>query len=130
MSFVGFLSSINLFYICDDFCNHVDVPIGDCHKFMTCLDSCDLKQSVIQLTPLYDHMMDIILSPSDQNTIIDVKICDFISDHALVKCSITFPHQVAHIPNKVQYRRYHRINMFDLYFELKTLPSSSLQLML
>ena len=51
--------------------------------------------------------------PSDQDTIVDVKICDFVSDHALVKCIIAFPHQVAHTPNIVQYKRYHHINMSD-----------------
>ena len=49
----------------------------------------------------------------------DVKICTFISDHALVKCSIDFHHQVAHIPNKVQYRRYHCINMSTFHSGLK-----------
>ena len=46
-------------------------------------------------------------------------MCDFISDHVLVKFSVAFPHQVAHIPNKVQYRRYHRINMSDFRSNLK-----------
>ena len=47
----------------------------------------------------------------------DIKICDFVSDYALVKRSIG-PH-VAHIPNKVQYRRYHHINMSDFCSDLK-----------
>ena len=86
---------------------------------MTFLDSCDLKQSVNKPTPLHGHILDLILSPSDQDTIVDVKTCDFVSDHALVKCPIAFPHQVAHISNKVQYRRYHRINMSDFCSDLK-----------
>ena len=64
-------------------------------------------------------MLELILSPSDQDTIADVKICDFVSDHAFVKCTIAFPRQVAHTPNIVQYRRYHRINMSDLRSDLK-----------
>ena len=60
-----------------------------------------------------------ILSPSDQDTIADVKICDFVSDHALVKGSVAFRCQVAHTPNIVQYRRYHRINMSDFRLDLK-----------
>ena len=120
MSFVGFLSSINSsYYICGDFNIHVDVPVSDGYKFMTCLDSCDLKQLVNQPTHLHGHILDLILSPSDQDTIVDVKICDFVSDHALVKCSIDFPHQVAHSPSKVQYRRYHHINMSDFHADLK-----------
>ena len=120
MSFVGFLSSINSsYYICGDFNIHVDVPVGDSYKFMTCLDSCDLTQLVNQPTHLHGHIFDLILSPSDQDAIVDIKICDFVSDHALVKCLIAFPHQVAHIQSKVQYRRYHHINMTDFRSDLK-----------
>ena len=120
MSFVGFLSSINSSYhIFGDFNIHVDVPGGDGYKFMTFLDSCDLKQLAKQPTHLHGHTLDLILSPGDQDTIVDVKICDFVSDHALVKCSIVLPHQAAHTPNKVQYKRYHRINMSNFRSDLK-----------
>ena len=131
MSFVGFLSSINSsYYICGDFHIHVDVTVGDGHKFMTFLDSCDLKQLVNQPTHLRSHILDLILSPSDQDTIVDVKICDFVSDHALVKCSIAFPRQVAYILSKIQYKRYHSIHMSDFHSDLKILPSSNPLLML
>ena len=120
MSFVGFLSSINSScYTCGDFNIHVDASLGDGSKFMTFLESCDLKKLDNQPTHLHCHILDLILSPSDQDTIVDVKICDFVSDHALVKCSIALPHQVAHIPSKVQYRRYHRINFSDFCSDLK-----------
>ena len=119
MSFVGFLSSINSSYhIFGDFNIHVDVPGGDGYKFMTFLDSCDLKQFVNQPTHLHGHTLDLILSPSDQDTIIDVKIGDFVSDHALVKCSIILPHQAAHTLKKVQYKRYHHINMSNFCSDL------------
>ena len=118
--FVGYLSSINSsYYICGDFNIHVDVPVGDGNKFTTFLDSCDLKQLVDKPTHLHGHILDVILSPSNQDTIADVKICDFVSDHALVKCLVTFSCQVAHTPNIVQYRRYHRINMSDFRLDLK-----------
>ena len=120
MSFVSYLSSINSSYhIFGDFNIHVDVPGRDGYKFTTFLDSCDLKQFVNQPTHLLGHTLDLILSPSDQDTIIDVKIGDFVSDHALVKCSIILPHQAAHTQNKVKYRRYHRINMSDFRSDLK-----------
>ena len=120
MSFVGYLSSINSsYYICGDFNIHVDVPVGDGQKFTTFLDSCDLKQLVNKPTHLHGHILDLILSPCDQDTIADVKICDFVSDHALVKCSVAFPCQVSHTPNVVQYRRFHRINMSDFRSDLK-----------
>ena len=54
-----------------------------------------------------------------QDTIVDVKICDFVSDHALVKCLTILLHQAAHTPNKVQYRRYHHISICDFRSDLK-----------
>ena len=75
MSFVGLLSSINSsYYICGDFNIHVDVPVSDGYKFMTFLDSCDLKQLVNQPTHLHGHILDVILSPSHQDTIVDFVI--------------------------------------------------------
>ena len=81
-----------------DFNIHVDVPVGDGYKFITFLDLCDLKQLVKQPTHLLGLILNLILSPSDQDTIVDVKICDIISDHTLIN-SIAFPYQAAHIPN-------------------------------
>ena len=109
MSFVGYLSSINSSYY---ICLHG-------HKFTTFLDSCDLKQLVDKPTHLHGHILDLILSPSEQDTIADVKICDFVSDHALVKCSVAFPCKVVHTPNIIQYRRYHHINMSDFRLDLQ-----------
>ena len=89
MSFVGYLSSINSsYYISGNFNIHVDVPVGDGHKFITFLDSCDLKQLVDNPTHLHGHILDLVLSPSNQDTIADVKICDFVSDQALVNAQL------------------------------------------
>ena len=107
ISFVGFLSSINCsYYICGDFNIHVDVPVGNGNKFMTFLDSCNLKQSINK--PAHPPVIRIL--------IVDFR---FVSNHPLVKCTIAFPRQVAHIPNKDQYRRYHSINMPDFCSDLK-----------
>ena len=67
-------------------------------NFITFLDSCDLKQLVNKPTHLHGHMLDLILSPCDQDTIADVKICDFVSDHALVKSTICLPSSVGSHP--------------------------------
>ena len=76
MSFFSFLSSINsLYFTCGDFNIHVDVSVGGRYKFMNFLDSCDLKQSV----SLHGHILDLILSPSDHDTIVDVEIPSCIS---------------------------------------------------
>ena len=108
-----------MYSICSNLNIHVDVPGSDGYKFMTILDSCDLKQLVNQPTHLHGHILDLIQSPSDQDTIVDVQICDFIPDHALVKCSTAFPCQVTHIPNTVQYRICHYLKMSDFSSDLK-----------
>ena len=73
-------------------CNvHVDVPKGDGVKFLSVLDSCNLKQLVTKPTHLHGHTLDLILAPQDGSYSHDVKVCDFVSDHALVKCHIDFP---------------------------------------
>ena len=50
MSFVGFLSSINSSYcICGDFNIHIDIPVGDGHKFMTFLTCVSWNSWLINL---------------------------------------------------------------------------------
>ena len=41
----------------------------------------------------------------------DVKACGFISDHALIKCSLALPTPASKPVNIVSYQRYHRIDM-------------------
>ena len=56
MSFDSFLSSINSSYhIFDDFNIHVNVQGGDGYKFITFLDSCDLKQLINLPTCMVTH---------------------------------------------------------------------------
>ena len=59
------------------------------YQVVTFLDSCDLKQLVNQPT----HLLNI--------------------------CSIVLLHQAVHTPNKVQYRRYHHINMCNFHSDFK-----------
>ena len=92
VSFVGFLSfQKNQYYIYGDFNIHVVVPGSDGHKFMILLEFCNIKQSVNQATNLHGPILDLSLSPCNQDSSVDVKICDFVSDHALV--NFTFPMQ-------------------------------------
>ena len=108
--------SINYsYYICGDFNIHVDVPVGDGHKFITFLDLCDLKQSINLLICMVTYWTSFY--PPVTRTLL--LMSNFVTDHALVKCTVAFPYQVAHTPNRVQYRRYHRINMSDFHSDLK-----------
>ena len=123
MSFVCFLSFVDCnYFICGDFNIHVDVPCTDCHKLKALLESCNLTQSVNNTTHLHGHILDLILSPSDQDVCGHVDICEFISDHAVIKCAIDFPSSLATCQTRISYRRYHRINMSDFQSELKEMP--------
>ena len=48
-----------------DFHIHVDIPVGDGYKFMTFLDSCDLKQSVNQPICMVTYWTSFVKSPAD-----------------------------------------------------------------
>ena len=77
MSFVAFLSSIkNQFIIVGDFNIHVDVHGGDGLKFLMLIDALNLDQLVTAPTHLYGHTLDLMLSPSGQNTVKNIKVCD------------------------------------------------------
>ena len=123
MSFVCFLSSVDCnYFICGDFNIHVDVPCTDSYKLESLLESCNETQSVNNTTHLYGHILDLILSPSDQDVLVHVDICEFISDHAVIKCAIDFPSSIADCQTRISYRMYHRINMSDFWYDLKEIP--------
>ena len=123
MSFVCFLSSVDCnYFICGDFNIHVDVPCTDSHKLKALLESCDLRRSVNNTTHLHGHILDLILSPSDQDVCVHADICEFISDHAVIKCAIDVPSSPATCQTRISYRRYHCINMSDFQSDLKEMP--------
>ena len=123
MSFVCFLSSVDCnYFICGDFNIHVDVPCTDSYKLESLLESCNLTQSVNNTTHLHGHILDLILSPSDQDMCVHVDVCEFISDHAVIKCAIEFPPTLANSQTRISYRRYHCINMSNFMSDLKDMP--------
>ena len=123
MSFVSFLSSVDCkYFICGDFNIHVDVPCTDSHKLKALLDSRNLRQSVNNTTHLHGHTLDLILSPSDQDMCGHVDICEFISDHAVIKCVIKVGSSPATCQTRISYRRYYGINMSDFQSNLKEMP--------
>ena len=113
MSFVCFLSSVDCnYFICGDFNIHVDVPCTDSHKLKALLESCNLRQSVNNTTHLHGHILDFILSTSDQDMCV----------HVDIKCAIDVPSSPATCQTRTSYGRYHRINMFDFRSDLKEMP--------
>ena len=111
-----------MYFICGDFNIHIDAPCTDSHKLKALLESCNLRQSVNNTTRLHGHILDLILSPSDQDMCVHVDICEFISDHAVIKCAIDFPSSPATCQTRISYRRYHHINMSDFWSDLKEMP--------
>ena len=83
------------------------------------LESCNLTQSVNNTTHLHGHILDIIVSPSDQDVCVHVDICEIISDDAVIKCAIDFPSSLANCQTRISYRRYHCINMSNFRSDLK-----------
>ena len=117
-----FLSSVDCnYFICGDFNIHVDVPCTDSYKLESLLESCNL-QSVNNTTHLHGHILDLILSPSDQDMCIHADICEFIHDHAVIKCAIDFPSSLANCQITISYISYHHINMFNFRSDLKDMP--------
>ena len=92
MSFVCFLSSVDCnYFTCSDLNIHVGVhDVPDSHKLESLSELCNLTQSVNNTTHLHGHILDLILSPSDQDVGIHVDICEFISDHAVSNVLLTF----------------------------------------
>ena len=122
-SILPFQSSVDCnYFICGDFNIHIDVPCTDSHKLKALLESSNLRQSVNNTTHLQGHILDLILSSSDQDVCVHVDICEFISDHAVIKCAIDFPSSLANCQTRISYRRYHLINMSDFRSDLKEMP--------
>ena len=114
-----FLSSVDCnFFICGDFSIQFDIPCTDSYKLESLLESCNLTQSVNNTSHCHGHILDLILSPSDQDMCIHVDICEFISDYAVIKC----PSSLANCQTVISYRMYHHINMSNLRFDLKDMP--------
>ena len=91
----------------------------DSHKLKALLESCNLRQLT---THLHGDILDLIISPSDQDECVHVDICEFISDHTVIKCAIDFPSPLANCQTRISYRKYHRINMSDFLSHLKQMP--------
>ena len=95
---------------------------GDGVKFTSLTESCNISELVHQPTHLHGHTLDLILSPSDHSTVQNVKVCDFTSDHALIKCSIDLPRAPTQTKKPVSYRQYYRIDMTAFRSDSQEMP--------
>ena len=114
-----YLSSVSpSFLICGDFSIHVDTSSNDSVKFQNCLESCNITQNVLTATHLHGHILDLVLTPTDASGISNVRVAEFISDHALVLAQLDSVNPPSQKTNVVTFRRYHKIDMDSLHKDL------------
>ena len=53
---------------------------------------------------------------------VHVDICEFISDHAVIKCAIDVPSSPTTCQTRISYKTYHHINMSDFRSDIKEMP--------
>ena len=80
-------------------------------KFLNLLDTSNLDQNVNKSPHLHGHILGLILSPSDSSFVSNVTVGELVSDHALVKCHLSFACPAIPKVDSISYRRYHKINM-------------------
>ena len=119
-SLFEYLSSLSQnFLICGNFNIHVDTISKDSEKFLNCLESCNINQHVHKPTHLHGHTLDLILTPNDSSAVSNVRVSDFISDHALVLGQLDFTNPALPTSKTVTFRMFHRINMDCLRSDLE-----------
>ena len=112
LNLLEYLSSVSpSFLICGDFNIHVDTSSNDGIKFQNCLESCNITQNVQTATHLHGHILDLVLTPTDASVISNVRVAEFISDHALVLAQLDSVNPPSHKAKVVTFRRYHKIDM-------------------
>ena len=73
-----------------DFNVLVDISSKDSVKLTNFIASCNIIQYIQTSTHLHGHILDIILTPNNLNCVSHVKVGEFISNHALIKCKVDF----------------------------------------
>ena len=112
LNLLEYLSSVSpSFLICGDFNIQVDTSSNDSIKFQNCLESCNITQNVQTATHLHGHILDLVLTPTDASVISNVRVAEFISDHALVLAQLDSVNRPSHKAKVVTFRRYHKIDM-------------------
>ena len=119
LNVLEYLSSVSpSFLICGDFNIHVDTSSNDSIKFQNCLESCNITQNVQTATHLHGHILDLAFTPTDASGFSNVRVAEFISDHALVLVQLDSVNPPSHTEKVVTYRRYHKIDLDSLCKDL------------
>ena len=116
LNLLEYLSSVSpSFLICGV---HVDTSSNDSIKFQNCLESCNITQNVQTATHLHGHILDLVLTPTDASSFSNVRVAEFISDHALVLAQLDSVNPPSNKEKVVTYRRYHKIDLDSLCKDL------------
>ena len=91
LTLAGLLSSISSdFLICNDVNIHIDVDCHDRCRFNDITQCCNLVQGVTGLMHILGHTLDVLLTPRNSNFAQNIRMGDFISDHAVISCQLDF----------------------------------------
>jgi len=75
--------------IAGDFNFHMELTAErDAIKLRDILDSANLHQHVNEATHLSGHMLDLVISRSEENIVSSVRVANYISDHAALLCNL------------------------------------------
>ena len=124
-----FLDTSNNILICGDFNIHVDDVLDkDACRLLDILDCRGLQQHVTEATHKCGHILDLVISKFNSNTISNTKLGSFISDHASVLFQLNV--QQPKIAYKtISYRRVKNVNICDFEYSLSSvlhkLPDST-----
>ena len=103
----------------------MDAISKDSEKFLNCLESCNINQHVHKPTHLHGHTLDLILTPNDSSAVSNVRVSDFISDHALVLGQLDFTNPSLPTSKTVTFQMC-SINVFKIvWLELSPTPPST-----
>ena len=120
LKLLEYLSSVSpSFLICGDFNIHVDTSSNDNIKFHYCLESCNITQNFQTATHLHGHILDLVLTFTDASVISNVRVAEFISDHALVLAQLDSVNPPSHKEKVVTFRRYHKIDLDSFHKDLE-----------
>ena len=78
---------------------------------VNCLESRNITQNVQTAIHLHSHILDLVLTPTDASVISNVRVAEFISDHALVLAQLDSVNPPSHKAKVVTFRRHHKIDM-------------------
>ena len=75
----------------------------------TVLESCNITQNVETATHLHGYILDLVLTPTDASSFSNVRVAEFISNHALVLAQLDSVNPPSNKEKVVTYRRYHKL---------------------